>query len=183
MEIPLGNFFEVRVNASQLSSFHDSTTKQLREHWNAISEMKRKIASQNATQREEFMIEFERARKGRDEDKNYMKLYMQDIDKKQDERVDLLEEAIRKLSQKMDTIKEGLEDDLKEKVFYLESKINPEGLDELKEIVRAEGIQLRSHINMVQEQHRILDETVQSNLTKHEELNKMVMERIQEISE
>ena len=51
MEIPLGNFFELKVNASQLSSFHESTNKQLREHWNAICEMKRKITSQNATQR------------------------------------------------------------------------------------------------------------------------------------
>ena len=56
MEIPLGNFFELKINATQLSSFHESTNKQLREHWNAIYEMKRKIAYQNEAQKEDFMI-------------------------------------------------------------------------------------------------------------------------------
>ena len=58
------------------------------------------------------------------QDTNYLKLFVRDVDKKASEKMAQLETAIGQLSNKINTTKAAIEEDVAIKLSYLQKKIN-----------------------------------------------------------
>lgn len=65
------------------------------------------------------MVELEKVKKMGQQDANYLKLFVRDVDKKATEKMTELEMAIGQLSNKINTTKASIEEDIAIKLSYL----------------------------------------------------------------
>lgn len=102
------------------------------------------------------MIEIEKTRRINEQERNYMKLYMKDIDKKSMEKDSQLQNSVAALSIHINNIKAYLQEQTNTKLGVLERKIDYDKINSLQEVVKAEAVQVRSLFELVHQKHKIL---------------------------
>lgn len=186
MELPIGNFFEVTINSNKLYAIMDDMMRKLECQETRIGEMVRLIGSAGGsvddklkTLENALLIELEKVKKLGQQDANYLKLYVRDVDKKASEKIAELETAIAQLSTKINTSRAAMEDDFAIKFSYLEKKIsNITAIEELDSKFTAEMGKITSKLLHIEEANQQYREGLDLHLKKHAEINENIMERL-----
>jgi hypothetical protein len=88
MELPIGNFFEVTINSNKLYSFMEDIMHKLDSQEGRVCELARQVGSTGSVDdklkslEKELLLEVEKVKKLGQQDANYLKLFVRDVDKK-----------------------------------------------------------------------------------------------------
>lgn len=115
MEIPFGSFFQVTINAQKLNNFIDDIFKLLKSQENKIEQYNSTltnitgILSERIKKQEtNLQYEIQKLKRMNQEEINYLSLYAKDCDKKNNERIDEMENNVMTINNKIRRTKEDL---------------------------------------------------------------------------
>jgi hypothetical protein len=130
MDLPLGNFFEVTINSNKLFGLMDEIMARLKQHAAQLADLETSVSRTSAIvekkskeQSSYYDIELEKMRKSMQEEVNYMRLFMKDVDKKANEKLHDLENTVLTVKDMSIRNKHTLEDDMALKFSYIEHKM------------------------------------------------------------
>jgi hypothetical protein len=179
MDIPLGTIFEVTINSNRLYSYIEDILSQLRVHSEQIASLNltvtgisTSISDQLKSKDYNIDIELEKMRKASQEEVNYVRLFMRDVDKKATDKMGELEATLNFLNTKLIKVKESIEDDLAVKLSYIDKRLTSiSSLQEDQERSKQELTQLRE--SLAETNYRIEKMVVglEDENKKHKELN------------
>lgn len=131
MDIPLGNIFEVTINSNRLYSYIEDIMAQLKDHTLHITQLHSSVAALSTSIKDQLKatdynldIELEKMRKASQEEVNYVRLFMRDVDKKATDKMAEVENTIAQVNTKIMRVKENIEDDLAVRLSYIDKRIS-----------------------------------------------------------